>query len=106
MEAETADSPGPQPALGHGIAPGRLWQVGVEGGVEGGHLREVRKGLSYRLDHLHRNVVVQRSKDPQLLDRADGRRIEPDSIPKAGTTVDHPVAHSLDRTLGSCLFEH
>ena len=96
MEAEASNVPALSPFLWHGVGGGLGRHVGMKGGVETGHLGQVRKKRPQCLNSGQARWVVQGGQVGQGLQGRIGARVEQDGLPEGGATVDNPVPGCID----------
>jgi hypothetical protein len=69
----------------------------MEGGVEDGHMRDVRQRLARAADLLERPPVVERRERRELLDRLLDRLVDERRTDEAAPTVDDAVTDRVRR---------
>ena len=94
MEAITSDAFAGQ-RFGQGEQPFLLWQVGMEGSVEAGHLRYVRESARKAADAFQVMRLVQGGEGTQGAELGQCRVIDPYSGAKPLAAVDDPMCDGL-----------
>ena len=100
VEAEAADARLRAPRRRHRVADGRLGQRRVEGGIEGGHVRDSREARPSGAHGPRSDGIVERRQVAQCLDRCDRRSVEKRRPREPLAAVDDPIADGVDRAVG------